>query len=258
MRESPFILPSGRGIRILLFGDEGSGKTDLAAGVTRMTNRYLYIDNEGSTTAYPMHHYSESEPYGLVMLSPKESGRVRSILERELGNVAVGKAQWDAIVLDGLTEHQVVRSQGIATQRHKDDPKEDPSVLSMRGWGLLLDDLLRTAQLMVELSNHGTAVILTAAAETEGGEIRPLCQGAFGKLVGRYFDLSVYVKGEPDSGGKPVHMYHLLKSGLFKGKNRWEDVWLKTPKKYPPKLVNAKLELLLHLVQEAAKEKAVE
>ena len=241
----------------MVFGEEGSGKTDLAVGVSRMTDRYLYIDNEGSTTAYLLHPYSQKEPWGLVNLGPKSVNRVKEVLAEELRNVQAGKARWDAVVLDGLTEYQIVKAAAIATERSKEDAKEDPLSLSPRGWGYLLRDLLEIAQLAVELSTFGTTIILTAGAEIEGGEVKPFCQGAFGRLVGRYFDLSIYVKNEPVEG-KPKHVYYLLKSGLFRGKNRWEDVWLRSPQKYPSSVVNVKLEKLLELIQNAAEEKAKE
>lgn len=250
---SPFVLPNGRGIRILLFGEEGSGKTELAVGVSRMTQRFLYIDNEGSTTAHMLHLYSKEEPWGLRLLSHTESAQVIAILDSELRSVAKGEHTWDAIVLDGLTEQQINRSKSIAAEQAKGNPKEDPNVLSQRGWGLLLSDHIDLVQRCVELGNHGALLIVTAGAEVDAGEVKPLLRGAFAGIVGRYFDLVIYVKTEAVDG-EPKHVYHLLKSGLFRGKNRYEDVWLKY--KYPSRLVNATLEDLLHYIQEAAQKKA--
>ena len=258
---SSLALPSGRGLRWLLFGAEGSGKTHLLAGISRLTDRYLYLDNEGSATAFPMPRYTKEHPYGLLTLTPERAGEVLGIVTDGIKAAAQGKPPWDALILDGLTEHQLVRAQAIGVQRHKEDAKEDPKVLSMRGWGLLLGDLLTLAQHLIVLSDFGTFVGVTAGVEVEndpksgGLEARPFCQGAFGRNVGRYFDVVTYVKGVTENK-LPKHIYHMLKTGPYRVKNRWEAEWLAL--KLPAETTNASLELLLGYIQQAAQHKSEE
>ena len=254
-------LPNGHGLRWLLFGDEGSGKTHLLAGIQRLTSRYLYIDNEGSTTAFAMPRYTKDAPVGLLALSPERAGEVNQIVLDGIRAAASGVPLWDAVILDGLTEHQLVRSQAIAAQRHREDAKEDSKVLSQRGWGLLLNDLLVLAQHLIVLSDYGTFVGVTAGVEIEndpksgGLEARPFCQGAFGRNVGRYFDVVTYVKGVVENR-VPKHTYHMLKTGAYRTKNRWETEWQAL--KLPAEVTNPTLELLLGYIQQAAKHKLEE
>lgn len=261
MTSPNLILPSGRGLRWLLFGDEGSGKTHILGGIQRLTDRYLYIDNEGSATAFAMPRYTKETPWGLLALSPERAAEVNKIVEDGIRAAASGAPLWDAVILDGLTEHQLVRSQAIAAQRHKEDAKEDAKVLSQRGWGLLLSDLLTLAQHLIVLSDYGTFVGVTAGVEIEndpksgGLEARPFCQGAFGRNVGRYFDIVTYVKGVVENK-VPKHVYHMLKTGAFRAKNRWEAEWLAT--KLPAEVTNPTLELLLGYILQAAKHKLEE
>ena len=248
---SKFRLPSGKGLRLFIYGEEGSGKTELLAGIARLApERFLYIDNEGSTTAFPMHKYTEAEPWGLIALSGTEPDKVQTLLHAELVRVRKGEGRYDAIAIDGLTEYNIAGQRFIVRRGRADDTlKEDTNKLSRSGWGTLLAMEIDMIQVQMELGTQGVAIFMTAGVMTEQLTKMPLVQGRFGDMIGRYFDLLIYV--ETITVDKlPKHKYHLLKTGAFRSKNRWEDVWLK--QKYPAEIINTNLEQVMELVQKAA------
>ena len=253
---NPFTLLSGRGIKLLPFGDEGCGKTDLASGVRKLTTRYLYIDNEGSTSAVSLAAYDKTTHCGLLMLTAQSAQSVTKLLEDGLVAARAGKPWWDVVVLDSFVEQQETRSGQIAVERAKANPKESPQALSEAGWGDLRRDLLTLLRLCVALADTGCGVIVTTAADLEDDplrpgtkEVRPYCQGSVRFLLGKFFDLVIYVKNDSNKENPSRHLYHMLRVGNFRHKNRYERQWIGL--KFPAVLENPDLPQLLYYIHKS-------
>lgn len=263
----PFLLPSGRGLRQLYFGGEGSGKTEIATGIARLCpGRYLYVDNEGSADEYPMHRYSKDEPWGLLALNAENEILLPRVLAEELGRQPKGQGLYDAIGLDGLTEAADTADRRIRNEYTAKYKKEGAKERTLSRY----DDLrVETADLLarlVALSDYGVGIICTAMAERgsdpdfpAGLEAIPAVLGSIRHRLGKFFTQSIYVEVVSEKVGqvvKPVHLYHFLKDGPYRVKNRYEAEWTDDPKTFPPTLKNPTTEQIVALVQEAARRKA--
>lgn len=257
-------LQSGRGLKIAVFGEEGSGKTDLLVGIARLApTRYLYIDNEGSTTAYPLHIYTKEEPYGVYLSDPFNSGEVQKLLSAELARAAKGQGLYDAIALDSMTDHSYNESRRIEGQFDKEFGSKGSDERTLKRWSEVLAANVQVCQTGVALSNNHCAFMLTSAANRREDDakilasstIQPLMSGSIKDLVGRWFDLVLFVEPgiEEEKGVKrPVHKYHMLRDGPWRVKNRWEKWWIKLD--LPSVVVNLNMEKLLLLAAQAEKE----
>lgn len=257
-------LQSGRSIKIAVFGEEGSGKTDLLVGATRVSpTRHLYIDNEGSTTAYPLHPYTKTEPYGVYLSDPFNSSEVQKLLSDELARATKGLGLYDAIALDSMTDHSYNESRRIEGQFDKEFGQKGSDERTLKRWAEVLAANVQVCQTGVALSNYGCAFLITAAANRREDDakiaatptIQPLMSGSIKDLVGRWFDLVLFVEPsiEEEKGvKKPVHKYHMLRDGPWRVKNRWEKWWIKLG--LPSVVVNLNMEKLLLLAAQAEEE----
>lgn len=259
-------MKDGRGLKVAVFGEEGAGKTDLLVGVARLApTRYLYIDNEGSTTAYPLHIYTKEEPYGVYLSDPFNSGEVQKLLSAELARAAKGQGLYDAIVLDSMTDHSYNESRRIEGQFDKEFGSKGSDEKTLKRWGEVLAANVQVCQTGVALSNNHCAFMLTSAANRREDDakiiasstIQPLMSGSIKDLVGKWFDLVIFVEPaveEVKGVKKPVHKYHMLRDGPWRVKNRWEEEWLRLG--LPNVLTNTNLEELLPLIAKAEEERA--
>lgn len=240
----------------------------MALGLVQLADedRGLYIDVDGSASAPKMHRYTDEEPWGLLPLINTESNKVAVILKKALVAAAAGNRIYDAIAIDSITEltyNEQQRIEGMFDSKYGEVGSDERT---LKRWGEILVSNINLMQTLVALSVHGTAIAATASAERGSDpampgiqEAQPVAAGGIKNLVGKYFDISTYIEVKPDEKTKaPKHIYHMVKNGPWRVKNRWEREWLADPKTFPMDLINPSIGKVVELALLAAERKLQE
>jgi len=176
------------------YGEMKVGKTDYLVSVFNSEyvkpERILYIDNHGSTNGFDVPLYSPTSKHGVWHLGGHESGKVLEKFAEIRGLCVRGKAPYDLIVIDDLSEWA---SQDVAAAMEKGGA-------SWKAWGVHLDNM--TAAFRYVLPKYTGIILLCAAragrmrdlledpkADDADTIIRPLLQGQFGSWALHEFDI---------------------------------------------------------------------
>lgn len=220
-------------ISLLLAGQQKSGKTHSLLSSFRSKRvapeRVLYVDNHGSTRAFPyIHRYTQAEPWGIWDLPYTDVDQLDSKIESIIQKVRGGNPPYDIIVVDDMSELEM-------TTFDKEDSRfvgKDRRQL----WGQHLERMIqRLRQLTVKCGASFLATTRVAAADdyTKPGVrdvetkqlirpqvIRPLIRGKVGEYIPYTFDMLVW---QEIAQGKehPVGSWNFRPEGAIWSGNRW-------------------------------------
>jgi hypothetical protein len=220
-------------VKILYYGDPGSGKTTGAASIAK-TGAVIYIDNESGLKRRAL----EARGIPAANLRPislKSYEQFEDLGHRILGALDRGDALPVALVWDSLTEAQKAMIEAAVTQRARIQEKNgmvgDPFFVSREDWGKNTEQLRRTIRMFRDLPIHVAVCALVRRDEQSDGitRIGPAITPALQQDVMGFFDL-VCRTFTATMNGRKYYFGSFEDDGVYFGKDRFGIM--------PPRLVD--------------------
>jgi len=218
----------------LISGEWKTGKTHACLTVFNSKyvepERILYLDNHRSTRAFPhIHRYTEKEKWGIWEVNSADVERVDSRIEGIISAARTGKAPYDIIVVDDLTELEL---QTFLKEESKFDGKDRRQL-----WGKHLDNMCQRQRRLI--LGSGAAFLATCRVGamddfTKPGVrdvetkqlvrpqvIRPLIRGKIGEWSPYNFDALIWQRAERTRTAT-VGVWDFAPAGSIRLGHRWE------------------------------------
>lgn len=228
-------------VAIIMHGKEGTGKSLFLASAfanvktgepTGRTGKILDVEGRLGHLRVPADIIEDMRPaYGKPEGIVGDKGKLRTWLSRYLRDINAGKAPYDVIGIDSITELQFLIRLGMAKSANSENSREDEEVLSQRSWGLLGDRLAYDIGYMRPRYTKAHLIVTAYSQDDRDNPKvleaieRPALQGALADKIGHFFDFIIYVENTRIGRGenaKVVHRYHFTSTGDFKTKNIYE------------------------------------
>jgi hypothetical protein len=177
-------------LKILIYGDPGSGKTVLAGGAAEIAEMspVLIVDVEGGS-------------YSLRAFYPDiDVVRVKSLGELVAVHAELAKGQhnYKTVVLDSLTEIQKMVMGDIMRDVVEEDSDRDPDVPSIREWGKSGEQMRRIIRRFRDLEMHVIFTALVDEVQAKSGKrvFFPMLPGKLKKEAAGFMDIVVFMYGK--------------------------------------------------------------
>lgn len=200
-----------KGLKVLLYGASGSGKTRMAATFPKP----LFLDLESGLRS--------TLALGPVLRFPADPKEEIQSLEdvKRFYSLAKGAkpGKFETIVIDSLNELQLLLMKNIlrrfdATRHYEDQP-------TMADYGKLARDFQSIIRLFLKLPYHVVFTAVETPREFPEQQVGPQFIGKkTGPEVQRMVEMIGYCHVVSDSNGSPVHQVSFQQSALYVAKDR--------------------------------------
>ncbi len=218
---------------ILDFGIFGTGKTYFAASLFASKNidpdRVLYIDNHGSTMALDLPQYVKGEhEHGVLHLDFNDVDTYDAMAERVYTAAKSGNPLYDAIVIDDISEHELVAF---------DDAEGGFAGKDRRQlWGAHGQHLAQTMRFYDPVFTQAHLIVLARADWKPDPRVKPkpgddedkrprkfvpAARGMFGTWIEHFASMVIYSDYDVDYDGNQVFYHQYRPTGDILLKNRW-------------------------------------
>jgi len=198
--------------------------------------RLLYVDNHESTRAFPhLHRYSKDEPWGIWEVDFTMTEEVDKKVDNICSLARSGKAPYDVICWDDMTELEFT----TFTKEESQFSGRDKRQL----WGEHLEKMCQRQRRLAHKSGATLLASCRVAAmddftkpgvrDTETKQlvrpqiIRPLLRGKFGEWISYSYDALIWARMK--DGDKVVGLWDFKPTGAIRCGHRWMyyDKWPK-------------------------------
>jgi len=222
-------------LNMFIYGDNGVGKTVLAASVNKVMSPVLFLNVEGGTRSIEDREGIEV----LDMTTPRAARLVRQYLRDNY-------TKYRAVILDSLTEYRIMESRGVLAQSVLEDPTHDKESLNIKDWGKTHDRVREFVRFLRDLPIY---VVVTALQESTKDELTgaiylgPMLSDKLNSMIPGYFDL-VGCLAVVEIDNKPVRRLYIQPTSRMKAKDRTQ-----LTKKLGDHLDNPNMEVILKSAQ---------
>lgn len=244
---------------ILVSGEWKTGKSHSLLSVFKselvVPERILYIDNHGSTRAFPhIHRYTDAEPWGIWEVDYTQTALVDKKVDAIVTAGRQGKPLYDVICFDDITELEFT----TFTKEESSFTGRDKRQL----WGEHLEKMCaRQRRLSQKSGSTFLATCRVGAMDdfTKPGVrdpetkqlvrpqiIRPLLRGKFGEWLPYTYDALVWMRLERDKAKRPVGVWDFIPEGNIRCGHRWDYY-----PKWPKEIRKPTFDQLCKLIEEA-------
>ena len=178
-------------VKILLWGDSGSGKTHASATIGSPDKKVLICCAEVQGKLAIANSNKDALVYGVASTDDLYNfiKLIKQPNFKEKYNV-------DSIVFDGLTEIQRLFSDEIKAKRSEENNGAQVDTLQMQEYNILLERMLRFLRFVRNLEYHVVCTALSVRSETSNGvKVEPMFVGKkLPNLVSQFFNIVGYMK----------------------------------------------------------------
>ena len=211
-------------VKILYYGDPGSGKTSAMASAAALGN-VVYVDAESGLKRGPLARLGVAvdkiEPYNTITFDGLESlyWEIKGRLDNDPTSVA-------AVIIDSITEAQKILLEQIVskavTKATARGMERDPFQIDRADWGVNTEQMRRLARRFRDLPCHIAFGALSKREVDDDGSViySPALTPAFQTDLMGYVDVVIHT-GIREIGGQQFYIGTTKPVGKYLGKDRF-------------------------------------